>query len=100
MRASAVGLSAERKLITLHETLVSGRSLERGDVPVGHDHQVAVVIGIQVEDNVAETAPDEHEIVGVRVVAITENAAGRRAARAGHIGETPRRPKTLHSRWS
>jgi hypothetical protein len=73
MRAVRVGqrkLGAPRQIDQLAEFFVR-RSGQRGDVAIRHDQQVAVVVRIQVEDDVAGlTAKDDERRLpeGCRVV--------------------------------
>src|SRR5687767_13878082 len=99
-----VGL-AQRGLASLREQAhlvhLAGRELrERGLVPVRHHHQVAVVIGVKVEDDVGELALEDEEIL------IERGCAGRLAGAqaedaplwfgVGHVLQPPRRPKMIH----
>src|SRR4051812_47660086 len=57
---------------------------------------MAVVIGIQVEDDETGLAR-EHDEVGVQAVVLAEDAAVVLAAcRAGHVGQSPGRPVPFH----
>ena len=42
--------------------LVGRRRAQRRDVPVGHHHQVAVVVGIEIEDDVAGLAAKDDQL--------------------------------------
>ena len=72
--------------------LFRSQRFERRKVPVGHDHQVSVVVWVEIEDDVAAltTQDDEVEIAARRRV--TEDAGGCGNLSGGHIAEAPRRP--------
>jgi hypothetical protein len=73
-------------------------------VPVGNDHQMTVVVGIEVEDDEAETAAKQDELF-VAAVQLAEDAAvfffgfmglAFGTGRARHVGKSPGRPEAFH----
>src|SRR5580704_2527538 len=70
-------------------------------MPIGNHHQVAVIVGVAVEDDVALPSANEHQIVSViqRRRSLTEETSpGAGTDSARHIGESPGRPKVFQMR--
>src|SRR6185369_3513058 len=73
------------------------------DVAVRHHHQMSVIVGIKIEDDVAETARVEDQ-VGVSAPRLAEDAGavvGRGAfvltvGGTRHVGQPPGRPEVFH----
>ena len=78
--------------------LVDRQLDERGRVTLGHDHDVPIVVGIPIGDDVGGTADEENEwIRKLTIECATENALvvgflGR------HVVEAPRSVEAIHSR--
>src|SRR5262245_36823407 len=84
-------------------TLLRRRRRERRDVALGHDHRMAVVVGIKVQDNIGERRANENQILTRRIggrLAEDAHAGGSRAAGASHVREPPRRPEVFHEQVS
>src|SRR5262245_15290434 len=57
---------------------------------------MAVVVGVEVEDDERETTAGHDQRVTAGVGDVTEDAAGRFAAGVAHVGESPGRPQLFH----
>src|SRR5439155_7975280 len=60
--------------------------------------QVAVVVRIQIEDDVRSPAANEDKLVSTGFRGVAEDAIVDTAARAGHVRESPGGPKAFHRR--
>src|SRR5215831_6311399 len=81
-----------RQLLRIQSRIVRG-------VAIGHHHQVAIVVGVAVEDGEAPGAPSEDEVLPVRL----GSGLGRQEAEdasflAGRVDELapPRGPEVIH----
>ena len=74
------------------------RDRQARDVPVRDDHQVTVVVRVQIQDGVTGGSADEDEIVARGISAGAEDTAVGAAARAGHVLQSPRSPKVFHGK--
>ena len=80
-----------------------GRNPKTGDkvdVPLRDNHHVAVVVRIEIQDDVAERAAkqDETLIEAARLAEDTALSIGIRTGGARHVGQSPGRPEAVHSR--
>ena len=77
--------------------LLARRRREIRDVPVRRDHQMSVVIWIEIEDGVTETPANQNEIVRGLVGGVAEDAGHIAGTGACHVFEPPRRPEAFHN---
>ena len=81
--------------------LVVGRGSKRPDVAVGRHHQMPVVVGIQIQDDVGQTPSNQDEGLPVgsegRLGRVAEDA-GRRRIGGGTRQPAPRRPNRRRRR--
>ena len=89
-------LGALRERHELRELRI-GEIRQPADMPVRHDHEMAVVVRILVQQDERPLPAMNDERLGVEVrQRVTENARRRHDARLSHVGQPPRGPEPLH----
>ena len=77
--------------------LVGGHGREVRHVACRHHHQMAGVVGIEIEDDVTAGAANQEEIGLRRITAGAEDTGWCLFAGAGHVLESPGSPQTFHT---